>query len=93
MASRPPRRALWPDIARSGACQRPSYPEPSGLAGSANAFAMAAGGGVDVELAHHWSVRLVQVDYYLTRFDNAGNDHQNNVPVGIGTAFRFGPRS
>ena len=47
-----------------------------------------AGGGIDIDLARHWSLRLIQLDYYLTRFDNGGNDHQNNLRVGVGAAFR-----
>ncbi len=65
-------------------------PTPAGLAGSANAFAMAAGGGVDVKIMRHVALRLVQADYYLTRFDNSVNDHQNNLRIGAGLVFRFG---
>jgi peptidoglycan-associated lipoprotein len=65
-------------------------PSTSGLAASANAFAMAAGGGMDVELTRSWTLRLVQLDYYLTRFNNGSNDHQNNLRVGTGIAFHFG---
>lgn len=67
-------------------------PGASGLAGSSNAFAMAAGGGMDLEVSRHWVVRLVQWDYYLTRFNNEGNNHQNNSRVGVGVAYRFGGR-
>jgi peptidoglycan-associated lipoprotein len=65
-------------------------PLTSGLAGSANSFAMTAGGGMDLELARHWALRLVQLDYYLTRFNNGVNGHQNSLRVGVGIAFRFG---
>lgn len=65
-------------------------PAASGLAGSANAFAMAAGGGLDLEIAPRWRLRVVQMDYYLTRFNNGINDHQNNLRVGVGIAYRFG---
>ena len=37
---------------------------------SDNGFAMTAGGGFDVKLANHFSVRPVKVDYLLTRFDS-----------------------
>jgi outer membrane immunogenic protein len=65
-------------------------PATSGLSGSANAFAMAAGGGLDLDLSRHWALRLFQLDYYLTRFNNGVNDHQNNLRFGGGVAFRFG---
>jgi hypothetical protein len=36
--------------------------------GNNNGFAMAAGGGIDLKLNQHFSVRPVEVDYLLTRF-------------------------
>jgi outer membrane immunogenic protein len=65
-------------------------PAASGLAGSENAFAMTAGGGIDVTLTSHIALRALQADYYLTRFTNGGNDHQNNMRIGVGIVFRFG---
>jgi peptidoglycan-associated lipoprotein len=65
-------------------------PLTSGLPGTANSFALAAGGGIDVELARHWALRTVQVDYYLTRFANSVNDRQNNARISAGAIFRFG---
>ncbi len=67
-------------------------PTSSGQSGSANAFAMVAGGGMDLEMLRHWKVRLIEVDYFLNRFDNGGNDHQNNLRVSLGVAYRFGGR-
>lgn len=67
-------------------------PTSSGQSGSANAFAMVAGGGMDLEMLRHWKVRLIEVDYFSTRFDNGGNDHQNNLRVSLGVAYRFGGR-
>jgi outer membrane immunogenic protein len=64
-------------------------PRSSGLAGSANSFAMAAGGGLDISLSRSWIFRALQADYYLTRFDNAVNNHQNNLRIGSGIIFRF----
>jgi outer membrane immunogenic protein len=65
-------------------------PGTSGAAGSANSFAMTAGGGVDVKLASHIALRAFQVDYYLTRFDNRVNSEQNNFRISAGIVFRFG---
>jgi outer membrane immunogenic protein len=64
-------------------------PGSSGIAGSPNTFAMAAGGGVDVEVRRRLAIRLAELDYFLTRFDNAVNDHQNNFRFSAGVAFRF----
>lgn len=64
-------------------------PGSSGIAGSPNAFAMTAGGGVDVEMRRRLAIRPAEVDYFLTRFDNGVNDHQNNLRFSAGVAFRF----
>jgi hypothetical protein len=58
---------------------------------SDNGFAMTAGGGFDVKLAKHFSVRPVKVDYLLTRFAAAGADPQSqkNLRVSTGVVFNF----
>jgi hypothetical protein len=60
-------------------------------AASSNAFATAIGGGLDVKLRPHFSYRLIQGDYFLTRFDNAINIRftQNNFRLSTGLVFRF----
>jgi len=55
--------------------------------GSTSAFAMAAGGGADVTLTRHVSLRAIEVDYLLTRFDSAS---QNNFRLQTGLVWRFG---
>jgi outer membrane immunogenic protein len=65
-------------------------PGSSGLAGSANAFAMIAGSGLDIGLTRHIAVRAFEADYYLTRFENGVNDHQNNLRLAAGIVIRFG---
>jgi len=55
--------------------------------GSSNAFAMAAGGGADVTLTRHVSLRAIQADYLLTRFNGAS---QNNLRLQTGLVWRFG---
>jgi peptidoglycan-associated lipoprotein len=64
-------------------------PGSSGLAGSANAF---AGGGLDVRLSEHFSLRAFEADYYFTKFGNGVNDRENNLRIGAGIIFRFGSR-
>jgi len=60
----------------------------SGLgSGSSSAFAMAAGGGADVTLTRHVSLRAIQVDYLLTRFNSAT---QNSFRLQTGLVWRFG---
>jgi hypothetical protein len=51
---------------------------------------MTAGGGLDIGLTRHIAVRAFEADYYLTRFDNGVNDHQNNLRIAAGVVIRFG---
>lgn len=51
-------------------------------ASSANAFAAAVGGGIDVKLAPFVSLRLVQVDEVITRFGSA-TQHQPRASAGL----------
>jgi hypothetical protein len=63
-----------------------------GIAGTgdgAYSFATRIGGGLDLPLNSRFSLRLIQVDYYLTHSVNAANDHQNNLLVGAGIVFRW----
>ena len=65
-------------------------PGKSGLPGSPNAFALIGGGGLDIKLTRHIALRAFEADYYLTRFDNGVNNHQNNPRLGAGVIVRFG---
>jgi outer membrane protein OmpA-like peptidoglycan-associated protein/opacity protein-like surface antigen len=63
--------------------------------GSENTFAMTAGVGLDVSLAHHVAWRLIQAEYLLTRFRDTTSiteqtGIQNNVRLSTGIVFRFG---
>jgi hypothetical protein len=67
--------------------------------GDNNGFAMAAGGGIDVRITRHFSIRPVQVDYLLTRFSVSGTvngtsltytANQNNFRYFGGVIFTFG---
>jgi opacity protein-like surface antigen len=50
---------------------------------SQNAFGMTAGGGVDVKVARHFSIRG-QAEYLMTKFTDGVNDRQNNVRISAG---------
>jgi len=58
---------------------------------SSTAYAMGLGGGMDLKVAHHFAVRLIQGDYFLTRFTNPLNARfsQNNFRLSSGLVFRF----
>jgi opacity protein-like surface antigen len=49
-------------------------------------FAMALGGGLDVEITRRLALRIIQVDYSLTHMTFT----QHNVRGSIGLVFRFG---
>jgi hypothetical protein len=64
---------------------------------SENAFAVAAGGGLDYNATRHIGVRLGQIEYLMTRFNNTtvngigngGTGTQNNFRYSAGVVFRF----
>lgn len=57
-----------------------------------NAFAMTVGGGVDINISQHFSIRPVQAEYLLTKFTDGANNRQNNFRYSAGVVFRFGKR-
>jgi outer membrane protein with beta-barrel domain/OmpA family protein/Big-like domain-containing protein len=60
---------------------------------SQNAFALAAGGGVDVVLTKNVAWRFAQIDYLMTNFSGSNlnaNGRQNNLRLGSGLVLRFG---
>ena len=61
----------------------------AGVADGSYKFATRIGGGVDVPFSAHFAVRIIQIDYYLTTFANAINDHQNNLLVGAGVVYHW----
>jgi hypothetical protein len=54
------------------------------------AFAAQLGGGTDLRLSRHFALRLAEVNYLLTRFNNSANNRQNNLDLSTGIVFRFG---
>jgi hypothetical protein len=66
-----------------------------------NSFAMSIGGGLDIKLSKSFTLRPVQADYYLTRFEvpdvtepigttNARARSQHDFRYAAGIAFNFG---
>jgi hypothetical protein len=60
--------------------------------GSHNAFTMVTGGGIDVNLNRHVALRVLQADYFFSKFRNNTNDHQNNLRLSFGVVFRLGEK-
>jgi outer membrane immunogenic protein len=66
------------------------FPNASGsLSASANSLAVQAGGGVDVELKHKFSLRVAQVEYGYTQLPNNVNDHESLFRFSAGVVFRL----
>lgn len=61
-----------------------------GHLGPENHFAMTAGGGIDSQLAKHIALRVVQAEYFMTKFPEGLNNRQSNFRFGTGIVFRFG---
>jgi opacity protein-like surface antigen len=54
--------------------------------GSDNSFSLTLGGGVDWNATRHLGIRLIQAEYYMTRFFN---ETQNNARISVGVVVRF----
>jgi outer membrane protein OmpA-like peptidoglycan-associated protein len=60
---------------------------------SQTAFALAAGGGVDIVLSRNIAWRFAEIDYLMTNFSGSsvgGSARQDNLRLGTGIVFRFG---
>jgi opacity protein-like surface antigen len=62
----------------------------SSSSNSSNAFALAGGGGLDVHVSPHIAIRVAQVDYLLTKFQDDQDNRQNNIRISAGIVFRWG---
>ncbi len=64
---------------------------PSTTTSTSYGFAVALGGGVDVNLGKRLAIRAVQVDYLPTRFSTPSfSNFRSNVRVGVGVVLKFG---
>ncbi|MFI5174590.1 MAG: outer membrane protein [Terriglobia bacterium] len=54
--------------------------------GAQTSFGMALGGGLDIKVAEHVALRVVQADYVRTRF---GFKAENDLRLSFGAVFRF----
>ena len=53
------------------------------------AFALTAGGGLDWKASQHLGIRLIQAEYFLTRFNDNNTNRQNNARFSFGVIIRF----
>ena len=64
-------------------------PQTTGYGGS-NAFALEAGGGLQVRLRPHLFVIPLEASYLLTKFSNGADGRQNDLRLSAGLLFRLG---
>jgi hypothetical protein len=55
------------------------------VAGAANAFALKAGGGIDISITCRVAIRVIEADYLLTRLNSTS---QNNFRLSAGIVLR-----
>ena len=53
-------------------------------------FALAAGGGVDVRVSRHFSIRPAQAEYFMTKIPDGLNNRQDNFRFSTGVSFLLG---
>jgi Outer membrane protein beta-barrel domain len=71
----------------------PGQPITARIGAQQTAFAMTAGGGLDIKISKYVSFRPIGLDYYMTRLQNLrtqGDNNQNNLRYTTGFNFTFG---
>jgi hypothetical protein len=68
-------------------------PSNNAIGGSSNAFALLAGGGVNLRLSRYLSLQPARLDYELTNFHNGQANRQNDLRVSTGVIYRFSSRN
>ena len=62
----------------------------NGTTDSANSLALQTGGGLDVRVSPHLSVRALEAEYLRTQLPNGNDNLQNNLRLAAGVVYRFG---
>ena len=68
------------------------FPSLSHSTNAPDAFAMAAGGGVNIDLSRHFRFAAFQADYFLTALPNNSTNRQNSLRLGSGIVFKLSSR-
>jgi peptidoglycan-associated lipoprotein len=66
------------------------FPGPSSANTSALSLAVQVGGGVDISLSQHLSLRVVQASWLRTQFPNTTTNVQNDLLLGAGIVLHTG---
>jgi opacity protein-like surface antigen len=59
------------------------------VSNSGASFALNVGGGLDLNFSPRLSLRLAEIDYLLTNFDNGARNRQNILRMSAGAVFHF----
>jgi hypothetical protein len=65
------------------------FPSGAVFNSSGNSLALEIGGGVNLPLARHFSVRAFDANWLRTQLPNATTNMQNNLRLGAGIVYRF----
>lgn len=68
------------------------FPGPGVYISNPDAFAFAAGGGINIKTTRRFGFRAIQADYFQTHLPNDGNNLQNHLRLAAGVILRFGSR-
>jgi hypothetical protein len=71
----------------------PGQPITARIGAQQTAFAMTAGGGLDIKISKHMSFRPIGLEYFMTRLQNLrtqNDNNQNNLRYTAGVNFTFG---
>ena len=66
-----------------------TFPAIHGASSSANAFAMQAGGGLDIDWKRHIAIRAIEASYVRTQFPNGASNVQHDLKLAAGIVFRI----
>lgn len=67
-----------------------TYPGPNGTTSNALSFALQLGGGADLALSPHLTLRVAQLSWLRTQLPNNGSNVENEMRVGAGIVFHTG---
>jgi outer membrane immunogenic protein len=67
-------------------------PSPGVTSNAGATLAADLGGGLDLRINHRFSLRLAEVDYMVTTFNNSVNNRQNHLRISSGVVVRFGKK-
>lgn len=65
------------------------FPSSSGASAGAHGLAVLAGGGMNVGISPHLSVRAIEADWLRTELPNSTTGVENNLRLGAAIVYRF----